>query len=228
VQERHRRCRRPAPPICRPGGWLLRRSCRFRSRLERARVHRPDEGDDPPEVIAGLDDTAEDRHRSGHDFMLHAAIASFCQPVGTKRYQAEKRVVIGAVDALPVFSASSAGPGSRAVPTARPVLSGFMTVVATRTNSSPSLTKSVAAAPFPPALTTSSTTATLLFILINPKYKAGASLPPTASLPSIFGAPSLAVWSSEQPLILSLVRLAHCSPGHGCCEETKARDQPAA
>jgi len=34
----------------------------------------------------------------------------------------------------------------------------------------------------------------LLFILVEPKYKAGASLPPTSSVPSIFGAPNFAVF----------------------------------
>ena len=42
-------------------------------------------------------------------------------------------------------------------------------------------------------LSTASTMSKLLLILVAPKYRAGASLPPTASLPSSLGAPNFAV-----------------------------------
>src|SRR5438874_13142800 len=72
-----------------------------------------------------------------------------------------------------------AGPfGSRIVPIAREP-SAFFTLVATRTYSSPAFTKSVAVPPF--SFTTSSTKSKLLFIFVVPKYKAGTSLPATAS-----------------------------------------------
>ena len=41
----------------------------------RTRIHRADEGDDLPQLVAGLDDAAEGRHRSDHDLLLDAVIA---------------------------------------------------------------------------------------------------------------------------------------------------------
>src|ERR1700694_3926033 len=70
--------------------------------------------------------------------------------------------------------------GSRMVPIARDP-SSFLRFVATRTNSSPLLTKIVAV---PPAsFWTSSTSAKSLFILVAPKCRAGTILPATASSP---------------------------------------------
>src|SRR5271169_201818 len=85
-----------------------------------------------------------------------------------------------------------AGP-ARTVPTARPLPSGFGTLVETRMYSSPPFTKSVAVIPLPSSLPTASTISNLLLILVVPKYRAGASLPPTASFPSSLGAPNFAV-----------------------------------
>src|SRR5262245_48324399 len=57
----------------------------------------------------------------------------------------------------------------------------------------PAFTNSVTTVPGPPSFATSSTIVKLLFILVEPKYKPGTLLLPTASVPSILGSPSLAV-----------------------------------
>src|SRR5207249_10246008 len=79
--------------------------------------------------------------------------------------------------------------GSRMVPIAHPLPSGFGTLVETRMYSSPLFTKNVAVIPLPSSLLTASTTSKLLLILVEPKYRTGASLPPTASFPSSLGGP---------------------------------------
>jgi hypothetical protein len=66
--------------------------------LQRVGVHRADEGDDPPEVVAGLDDGAEGRHRPNHDLVLDAGVALLLQRVGAKRDEAEQRVIASAID----------------------------------------------------------------------------------------------------------------------------------
>jgi hypothetical protein len=78
------------------------------------------------------------------------------------------------------------------VPIARPLPSGFGTLVDTRMYSSPLFTKKVAVMPLPSSLLIASTTSKLLLIFVEPKYSAGASLPPTGSLPSTLGAPNWA------------------------------------
>src|ERR1700722_8299108 len=70
--------------------------------------------------------------------------------------------------------------------------SSVLTFVATRTNSSPFLTKIVAVPPI--SFWTSSTSTTLLFILVAPKCKAGRFLPASASSPLTLGAPSVAAF----------------------------------
>src|SRR5205814_2182958 len=85
--------------------------------------------------------------------------------------------------------------GSRMVPIAREP-SSFLTFVATRTNSSPLLTKIVAV---PPAsFWTSSTSTKLLIILVAPKCRAGTVLPATTSSPFTTGAPSVAAFDCEE------------------------------
>ena len=62
------------------------------------RVHRPDPGDDLPQIVVGLHDGAHRRHRPDHVLRALAAIALLLQLVGAERDQAEQRVVVLAVD----------------------------------------------------------------------------------------------------------------------------------
>jgi hypothetical protein len=68
----------------------------------------------------------------------------------------------------------------------------------------------------------------LLFILVEPKYKAGASLPPTASLPSIFGARNFAV-SSFKATIDFMTRaplgIARAGCQHRSCKYSNREDK---
>ena len=93
--------------------------------LQRVGVHRADEGDDPPQVVAGLDDGAEGRHRPNHDLVLDAGVALFLQCVGAKRDEAEQRVVAGAIDPSVVGQrrahAASAAASMTAIATGREV-----------------------------------------------------------------------------------------------------------
>src|SRR5262249_34827249 len=89
----------------------------------------------------------------------------------------------------------SRGAPVRIVPSPRPLPIRVDTFVATRMKSSPLFPKRHAAIPCPPSSATASPTEKFLFILVEPKYRAGASLPPTTSSPSILGAPNFAVWS---------------------------------
>src|ERR1700752_4043869 len=66
--------------------------------LDRIRVHRADERDDFPQIIRGLDNPAEGRHRADHDLRMDAAIAGLLQSIGAERDQAEQRVIVWAVD----------------------------------------------------------------------------------------------------------------------------------
>ena len=62
-------------PIVRPAKTRL-----LEGRLAyRARIHRADESDDSPKVVAGLDDSAEWRHRTDHDLVLDAVVTLFLQ-----------------------------------------------------------------------------------------------------------------------------------------------------
>src|SRR6188474_3255655 len=75
---------------------LMRCSVRRRRidfwRDQRIRVHRPDPGDDFPEIIVSLDDFTEGRHRSSYGLVLDALIALLLQVIGAKSDQAEQRV----------------------------------------------------------------------------------------------------------------------------------------
>jgi hypothetical protein len=80
--------------------------------------------------------------------------------------------------------------GSKIVPIARPLPSGFGTFVETRTYSSPVFGNSVAVPPF---FFHDRINDIVLLILVAPKYKAAAFFPETVSIPSTLGAPSFAV-----------------------------------
>ena len=64
----------------------------------RGRVHRPDPGDDLPQIVVRFYDTAHLRHRPDHGLRSDAAIALLLQLVTSERDQAEQRVVVLAID----------------------------------------------------------------------------------------------------------------------------------
>src|SRR4051794_38059203 len=59
-----------------PEAQLLSRRCvGVAGLLERVRVYRADEGNDPPKIVARLDDATEGRHRPHDDLVLHPGVA---------------------------------------------------------------------------------------------------------------------------------------------------------
>src|SRR5437762_3210471 len=119
--------------------------------------------------------------------------------------------------------------GSRMVPIARPLPSGFGTLVETRTYSTPLVTKNVAVIPLPSSLLTASTMSKLLLILVEPKYRAGASLPPTASFPSSLGAPNFPAMAFKLAIEFATRGSACAFPVLGIrLHDARAHAQPAA
>src|SRR4029450_6093128 len=99
--------RRAKKPPSSRGAWRLTKiSCGKRlmpALLQRrlllgAGVHRPHPGDDLPQIVGGLDDAAEGRHRSNHDLGLDPLITRLAQIHRAERDQPEQGVVVGTVD----------------------------------------------------------------------------------------------------------------------------------
>src|SRR5262245_39204493 len=76
-----------------PYAYLLQRRL-----LLRAGVHRPDPGDDLPQIVGGLDDAAEGRHGSNYDLLLDPLITRLAQIDRAERDQPEQGVVVRTVD----------------------------------------------------------------------------------------------------------------------------------
>src|ERR1700694_3416062 len=85
---------KPLLPPGTAGAQLLRGR---RRRVERARVHRADEGNDSPQIVAGLDDVTEGRHGTHYSLGPDTGITLLLQINGAQGDQAEQRVVVPAV-----------------------------------------------------------------------------------------------------------------------------------
>jgi hypothetical protein len=93
----------PAFPLAYPLNFYRRRVGIARM-FQGVRVRRAEEGDDPPKIVAGLDDTAERRHRTDHHLVLNAGVTLLLQLIGAQGDQAEQRVVTGAIDQVSLVS----------------------------------------------------------------------------------------------------------------------------
>ena len=93
--------------------------------------------------------------------------------------------------------------------------------------SSPPFTNSVPVIPVPSSFPTASTISKLLLILVVPKYRAGASLPPTASFPSSLGAPSLPVMAFKVSIDFVTLGSASACPTLGISMNVATRHPTA-
>src|SRR5262245_2177107 len=66
--------------------------------LLRTWAHRPDERDDLPQIVGGLDDAAEGRHGPDHGLALDPLITRLGQIDRAERDQPEQRVVVRTID----------------------------------------------------------------------------------------------------------------------------------